>query len=470
MQIPKNVVQTGKVDACHKIYIEDYVHTFLKQYQKQEADFCLYGACRTEGSISYYFLYGAVKEEPGWEMMENRYFSGLQRIGEATFDEKDAWLFFEDGYSAAMDGYFIFYEQNEDMQSYLIAMHQNQPGEKPVEVRPRNSHSDHDGKALHQANQAPRRIHRKPLAYDLPSDRPHPSPVQSGAAEEKQTDSAASPSLRTGRGMREKMLHAAQTGERQRRPAHAGGRRIVHTEGRRTLRTGEEPGNHRAVQGGRANIPSVFPAGRGTVTALLVILCAVAVVSLSRPEEMREAGNFFAEAARELDEGIDGDAAVEAGSFGDGLGQGDGRQSTELLVEERQLSDNDLSTDTAVQPEMAAQTESETLFPIFTADLGMAESIPAETAASPVPTEEAETETPASSSDPAEEQTAAGVQEDEAVSAQPASSYVIQNGDNLAAICRRRYGSTERMEEIASLNGLSDPNHLIPGQEILLPQ
>ena len=27
MQIPKNVVQAGDVDSCHKIYIEDYVHT-----------------------------------------------------------------------------------------------------------------------------------------------------------------------------------------------------------------------------------------------------------------------------------------------------------------------------------------------------------------------------------------------------------------------------------------------------------
>ena len=64
--------------------------------------------------------------------MESRYFALQRRIGEVTFDEKEAWAFFEDGYSAPLDGYFIFYEQNEDMQSYLIAMHQNQPGEKTV--------------------------------------------------------------------------------------------------------------------------------------------------------------------------------------------------------------------------------------------------------------------------------------------------------------------------------------------------
>ena len=26
MQIPKNVIQTGETDPCHKIYMEDYVH------------------------------------------------------------------------------------------------------------------------------------------------------------------------------------------------------------------------------------------------------------------------------------------------------------------------------------------------------------------------------------------------------------------------------------------------------------
>ena len=137
MQIPKNVIQTGEPDPCHKIYVEDYVHTLLTQYRENEADFCLYGKLEQEGEITYYFIYGAAKEEPGWELMESRYFALQRRIGEVTFDEKDAWAFFEDGYSAPLSGCFIFYEQNEDMQSYLIAMHQNRPGESPVPFRHR---------------------------------------------------------------------------------------------------------------------------------------------------------------------------------------------------------------------------------------------------------------------------------------------------------------------------------------------
>lgn len=93
MQIPKNVIQTGETDPCHKIYMEDYVHTLLTQYRENEADFCLYGKREQEGEISYYFIYGAAKEEPGWELMESRYFALQRRIGEVTFDEKEAWAF-----------------------------------------------------------------------------------------------------------------------------------------------------------------------------------------------------------------------------------------------------------------------------------------------------------------------------------------------------------------------------------------
>lgn len=141
MQIPKNVVQAGDVDSCHKIYIEDYVHTYLSQCRDtgSSADFCLYGKTEKEGDVRYYFIYGAAKEGPGWEITARRYFAKQSRIGEATYDDKEAWLFFEDGYAAPLEGYFIFYEQNEDMQSYLIAVHQNQPGETVQEVVPRAS-------------------------------------------------------------------------------------------------------------------------------------------------------------------------------------------------------------------------------------------------------------------------------------------------------------------------------------------
>ena len=194
MQIPKNVVQAGDVDSCHKIYIEDYVHTYLSQCRDtgSSADFCLYGKTEKEGDVRYYFIYGAAKEGPGWEITARRYFAKQSRIGEATYDDKEAWLFFEDGYAAPLEGYFIFYEQNEDMQSYLIAVHQNQPGETVQEVVPRASSRSYERKTRggqardnimgkragdspegipesEPSAQEPRRILRMPRSYDIDS-------------------------------------------------------------------------------------------------------------------------------------------------------------------------------------------------------------------------------------------------------------------------------------------------------------
>ena len=47
-------------------------------------------------------------------------------------------------------------------------------------------------------------------------------------------------------------------------------------------------------------------------------------------------------------------------------------------------------------------------------------------------------------------------------------SYIVQRGDNLAAICRRQYGNTDRVEEIAALNSRKCP---IPVEEgFLVPE
>ena len=59
--------------------------------------------------------------------------------------------------------------------------------------------------------------------------------------------------------------------------------------------------------------------------------------------------------------------------------------------------------------------------------------------------------------------------------AQPAAehtnqaAYIVKAGDTLADICRMYYGTTDRLNEICTLNGISDPNTILLGQKILLP-
>ncbi len=443
MQIPKNVIQTGKTDPCHKIYMEDYVHTLLTQYRENEADFCLYGKREQEGEVSYYFIYGAAKEEPGWELMESRYFALQPRIGEVTFDEKEAWAFFEDGFSTPLDGYFIFYEQNEDMQSYLIAMHQNQPGEKTVEVRHRTARRAQEPQSspreLQSGQEEPRRIRRSPMVYDLKGDQQRP---EKGEKEEREKTPAS---------QEEKVIHAAQTGREA-------ARRLMGQE--RSRRTGRFPDSPEGS--GKRTAFRI----KAAALAVLLGLCAAAVTSVNGYQDAEEVGNFFTQALDELKGGN-----PDGGNPGGGSGGGNTANIPEngvLIVEETQLTPSE-----GIVQEAAAEAAEET-FPEIQESLVQEPS-----AVSPVQEDGSSAARPESESgaDPVSESSPESEieqKEDAEAAAQAASAetvtYVVKRGDSLAAICRRQYGNTDRVGEIAALNRLENPNHLIPGQKILLPQ
>lgn len=49
------------------------------------------------------------------------------------------------------------------------------------------------------------------------------------------------------------------------------------------------------------------------------------------------------------------------------------------------------------------------------------------------------------------------------------AAYVIREGDTLAEICSRYYGSLDRLAEICELNEITDADKIMPGQKIVLP-
>lgn len=376
MQIPKNVVQAGDVDSCHKIYIEDYVHTYLSQCRDtgRTADFCLYGKTEKEGDVRYYFIYGAAKEGPGWEITARRYFAKQSRIGEVTYDDKEAWLFFEDGYAAPLEGYFIFYEQNEDMQSYLIAVHQNQPGETVQEVVPRASSRSFERKTrggqardnimgnrtednpvgipeTEPSAQEPRRILRMPRSYDIDSPekwedsekimqaaeapdlgRPDSRAYErkpsfgrrslfgnpasgypgSKSADAKSTDSRYQDNQNAGNSYSHGRNAASETSDGRNPARRKSG--SSNQENRRigigrpeTGRTGtgrpetrrSEIRNRDGSQPRNPNGSSSSILSRAAGLLILLVLSGIGVTSINRYNDMKEAGNLFADAARQ---------------------------------------------------------------------------------------------------------------------------------------------------------------------------
>lgn len=183
-QFPKNVKQIGNVSDSPRIYVEDYVETFLNQLEEQgrevtitafllgekvqiEGEECIFvtGALQVKDSISEEINPVITKEELETAKVESReYFHEMDIIGwfqtvpdrplalsremakahEKLLPEKNSLLilkgqeeelYFAYKYKELMEigGHYIFYEKNPDMQSYMIR-ERRQIGVTPSEV------------------------------------------------------------------------------------------------------------------------------------------------------------------------------------------------------------------------------------------------------------------------------------------------------------------------------------------------
>lgn len=61
------------------------------------------------------------------------------------------------------------------------------------------------------------------------------------------------------------------------------------------------------------------------------------------------------------------------------------------------------------------------------------------------------------------------VQEEDSA-AEEYETYIVQEGDTLAKICKVHYGSTIRMQEICDFNEIKNEDYIAPGQKLYLPK
>lgn len=166
MKMPKNMRQIGDTGQARKIFIEDYVYTYLKQMAQENLTgmktAMLVGQVNEQG----FFVKGALELEMGqlmqgwfqnehWRMafdLVREWFDGLDMVGwylsnpgfgtDMTEEVKtvhernfpgNQYMFFqmdilereeklyvwEEGQPVSLEGYYIFYEKNEAMQAYI---------------------------------------------------------------------------------------------------------------------------------------------------------------------------------------------------------------------------------------------------------------------------------------------------------------------------------------------------------------
>lgn len=184
-EIPVNLRPVGDPKGDEKIYIEDYIETFIRQIAMKDDKakvLILYGENRQEEEMLHHYICGALLaddvveddkilfKDSIWSEINRKaghFFPNLQVMGwvyirydladfaqgrvqythnqsfrkdqniyiEYSANEKKEQVYLvEKGNLKKQSGYFIYYDQNEDMQNYMVTIKQDEPEELKPEV------------------------------------------------------------------------------------------------------------------------------------------------------------------------------------------------------------------------------------------------------------------------------------------------------------------------------------------------
>lgn len=176
-KIPKNVRQIGQVNELKKIYVEDYVMSFIKKVGTQKDSYSelvvLLGQFVKLDNCQCTFISGAIEiknvlfeddlvltNEAWTEIYDTikQYFNNIEIVGWSiikaglplsvderirkahsdnfagqnktlllydSLEREDAFFVFEENMLRRQEGYYIFYEKNPEMQNYIISTKQD---------------------------------------------------------------------------------------------------------------------------------------------------------------------------------------------------------------------------------------------------------------------------------------------------------------------------------------------------------
>lgn len=443
LKIPKNVMQIGTGSPNVKLYMEDYVHTFLERCQGKET--CLaFGQQEEKDGIRYYLIYG-VEKETDFRRGNFPYFQKLERIGKIEKKEASVRFWTVRGEEIQIGGYFIFYEQNEEMQAYMIAEREQS---RPADV---------EEERVMEAINARREKRKAEAAADAArgttaSGASTPNTARSATASRASAPNTAS-SRKTVLSRLGALKAAAPT-------LNAASRKTAFGT---------------AYQARSGSTGALFPKlCRIGCLVLLLVLVGTALTSVNQYSDMKAVSALLAGAVRNTKnetENISPGLIVEETV---GWNSSDEMAQSAALDEATQADDETGAANTAMDGEV---TDNRTADNVMT-DNVMPDSVMSDSVTTDSVTTDSvmadgqnavTTDADAESSTVRQSASASDSfpQVQEAL-AHP-ESYQVQKGDSLIAISRRFYGTDEKVIEICRLNNIKDPNQIQPGQNILLP-
>lgn len=443
LKIPKNVMQIGTGSPNVKLYMEDYVHTFLERCQGKET--CLaFGQQEEKDGIRYYLIYG-VEKETDFRRGNFPYFQKLERIGKIEKKEASVRFWTVRGEEIQIGGYFIFYEQNEEMQAYMIAEREQS---RPAAV---------EEERVMEAINARREKRKAEAAADAArgttaSGASTPNTARSATASRASAPNTAS-SRKTVLSRLGALKAAAPT-------LNAASRKTAFGT---------------AYQARSGSTGALFPKlCRIGCLVLLLVLVGTALTSVNQYSDMKAVSALLAGAVRNTKnetENISPGLIVEETV---GWNSSDEMAQSAALDEATQADDETGAANTAMDGEV---TDNRTADNVMTdnvmPDSVMSDSVTTDSVTTDsvmadgqnAVTTDADAESSAVRQSASASDSFPQVQE---ALAHP-ESYQVQKGDSLIAISRRFYGTDEKVIEICRLNNIKDPNQIQPGQNILLP-
>ena len=410
LKIPKNVMQIGTGSPNVKLYMEDYVHTFLERCQGKET--CLaFGQQEEKDGIRYYLIYG-VEKETDFRRGNFPYFQKLERIGKIEKKEAAVRFWTVRGEEIQIGGYFIFYEQNEEMQAYMIAEREQS---RPADV---------EEERVMEAINARREKRKAEAAAD--------------AARGITASRASAPNTASGRKTVLSRLGALKAAAP-----------TLNAASRKTA-------FGTAYQARLGSTGALFPKlCRIGCLVLLLVLVGTALTSVNQYPDMKAVSALLAGAVRNTKNETENTSPGLIVEETVGWNSSDEMSQSVALDEATQADDATGAANTAMDGEVTDNR---------TADNVMTDNVTADSATADSATADSQNAV-ATDADAAASDSFPQVQE---ALAHP-ESYQVQKGDSLIAISRRFYGTDEKVIEIWRLNNIKDPNQIQPGQNILLP-
>ena len=417
LDLPKNVRQIGEPEENRKIYIEDYVITYLKRFAKEEPlgsrIAVLLGDSERMGGIPYLFIrsavalkeleyseggipftdevwaevYSAVKEyfpaqdilgwflsvpgypmelDPGLARIHVNCFGGVDKVllaAEPTDGDEDFFAY-ENGRLTRQKGYYIFYEKNEAMQRFMI--------------------DTGDGESID---------------------------------EKEQFEDRAIKSFRA----------------------------IVQEK--------------KDISGQKRVMTFLYTAS----TFLVMVVLVIGITLINNYEKMEGLEMALSDISRTLESQEAKEALAETENVDAGP------TAAEPTVAEPAVTEPTAAEPTAAEPAAAEEQPAEE------AEQEAAEK-PEQEAAGETEREAAGESEQGSGEESGQEEPKAAEQEEPPQEAQEAAAedtipetYTVQKGDTLLGISRRIYGRDDQIDAICSLNGIDDSDRILAGQKLLLP-